>query len=82
MELHGLIRAAGPSTLLWVVEHDPDHAPGLVERIDEGLLKGYIDQFTPYGRAAYGSYDVWMTICRNAKKLWDAAHLTAVGDAA
>jgi hypothetical protein len=68
-QLHELIRAIGPATLLWVVRHDDTHAPGAVEQIGPGFVKGYIDEFTPYGRAAYGSKDIWLQICRNAHGL-------------
>jgi hypothetical protein len=76
-QLHGLIRAIGPATLLWVVQQDDAHPPGFVEQIGAGFLQGYIDEFTPYGRAAYGSKDVWLTICRNAHRLWQARAQTA-----
>jgi hypothetical protein len=67
--LHRLIRGLGPANLLWVVRQEEGHPPGSVERIGEGFLKGYIDDFTPFGRAAFGSFDVWVEICRGARKL-------------
>jgi hypothetical protein len=70
--LYTQIRRFGPAKLLWVVEHDAQHPPGSVHRLDDGFLQGFIDQFTPYGRAAYGSFAVWLTICRNARALCDA----------
>ena len=67
--LHRWLRRAGPATLLWVTTQDANHPPGQVERLGEGFLKGYIDAFTPFGRAAFGSLPVWLQICRNARRL-------------
>jgi hypothetical protein len=67
--LHDWIRRYGPATLLWVVVQDEHRKPGTVEQLAPGFLKGYIDTFTPYGRAAYGSLDVWLEIARNAYPL-------------
>jgi hypothetical protein len=66
--LYKSMREYGPTTLLWVVERDDDHEPGTVERLADGFLKGYIDTFTTFGRARFGS-DVWLSICRNALPL-------------
>ncbi len=74
VELLGALRSYGNTTLLSVVGSDPDHPPGTVVPIADGLLRGYIDRFVPY----VSSWDVlsvpcWIRICRNAYALWQAA---------
>jgi hypothetical protein len=53
---------------------DPAKPSGYVEHIGGGLLKGYIDVFTPLGNASIGS-EIWYDICQNAKTLVNKTHL-------
>jgi hypothetical protein len=69
------LRRRGPATLLAVVLADPQHPPGTVERVRDGLLRGYIDRLNPYDNAAAPSSDVWAEICRKAYSLWRAGRL-------
>jgi hypothetical protein len=55
-----------------VVEADQTHPPGAVEALGGGFFKGYVDQFTPFGRAAFGSFDIWMNICRETQKILES----------
>jgi hypothetical protein len=68
--LSAVLREYGPSTLLWVELADEEHAPGTVERIQPGLLKGYMDRFAPGENAHDLSLDCWITLCRNAYRTW------------
>ena len=66
------LRAHGPNTLLWVVEADAAHAPGTVERLNDHLLKGYIERFAPYDDATNITPRSWLQVCQNAYALWTA----------
>ena len=52
---------------------DDAHPPGTVERIEPGLMKGYMDRFAPGEDAHNMSLDCWVTLCRNAVKVFQAA---------
>jgi hypothetical protein len=71
-ELSTALRQYGPTTLLWVELADEGHAPGMVEFLETGLLKGYMDRFAPGENAHDLSLDCWVTLCRNAYRLWHA----------
>jgi hypothetical protein len=60
------LRRHGPNLLLWVVVADQDHSPGLVEYLGDGLLKGYVARFAPYGAADDIDVMPWYAMCRNA----------------
>jgi len=60
------LRVYGPATLLWVELHNHEHPAGTVERIGEGLLKGYIDRFAPGENAHDLSLGGWIALCRAA----------------
>ena len=68
-ELHAALARHGRNTLLWVAQADPSHPPGTVERLDDGLLKGYVDRFAPYHNAHDLSFEVWLEICAAAHAL-------------
>jgi hypothetical protein len=69
-KLSAAMRQYGPTTLLWVELADDQHAPGTVEQIEPGLIKGYMDRLAP-GKNAYDfSLDCWITLCSNAYGLW------------
>jgi hypothetical protein len=69
--LLSLLEKYGSPTLLWVVQEDDCHPRGMVEVIEERLLKGYIDRFAPLFEAVDVS-DSWINLCRNAHALFEA----------
>jgi len=66
LRLVAAMRAFGPTTLLWVELQDREHPAGMVDRLGEGLLKGYIDRFAPGDDAHDFSLDGWIALCRAA----------------
>ncbi len=68
--LLGILRAAGPNTLLWVARSDNHHPPGTIETLAADLIKGYVDQFAPYAQATQISFDPWFSLCRRAHEAW------------
>jgi hypothetical protein len=72
-DLSAALREFGPATLLWTELADAQHAPGTVEQIEPGLLKGYMDRFAPGENAHDLSLDCWITVCRNAYRIWKSA---------
>jgi len=72
--LAAALRVYGPATLLWVELQDREHPAGTVERIGEGLLKGYIDRFAPGENAHDFSLEGWVALCRAA---WAKRRLAA-----
>jgi hypothetical protein len=69
-ELADILADRGPATLLWLELADADHKPGAVVRINDRLLKGHMDRFAPGENAHDISLECWLTVCRNALKLW------------
>lgn len=61
-----MLRDLGPNTLLWVVAADEGHAPGTVERLNEGFIKGYVERLATYSNATDISPQSWYTVCENA----------------
>jgi capsular polysaccharide biosynthesis protein len=59
------------NTLLWVTPTVEGRPPGTVERIADGLLRGYIDRSAPPTAPQDMSLEVWLEICRNA---WSLVH--------
>lgn len=64
------LRRWGPNTLLHVVGSSAHHPPGTVEQAGEGLIRGYIDRFSPYENAQIRPSDVWRDLCRASYDLW------------
>lgn len=64
------LRAYGPATLLWITTREPSHSAGEVEWLSEGLLRAYIDRFSPADSASNFSPAYWPTICRRAYRMW------------
>jgi hypothetical protein len=64
--LAAVLRSYGPTTLLWVELADAAHPAGTVERVGEGLVKGYLDRFAPGEDANDLSLEGWIEICNNA----------------
>ncbi len=69
--IHRAMRRYGPATLLYVQLAAPDHPPGSVDILEDGLLVGYIDHFNlaPDGAVLPVSREVWLQICRQALAL-------------
>ena len=61
--LFRVMRTYGPVTLLWVEHADADHPPGTVECVEDGLLKGYMSRFAPYGNAHDLDLMCWLKLC-------------------
>jgi hypothetical protein len=66
--IHRAMRRYGPATLLYVQCAVPGHPPGSVDRLEDGLLVGYIDRFNlaPDGTVLPVSRDIWLQICSRA----------------
>ncbi|HTW72091.1 MAG TPA: tetratricopeptide repeat protein [Acetobacteraceae bacterium] len=75
----GAIRAAmrqyGHNTLLYVRYTDEAHATESVELVEPGLLIGYIERFSADRTGNFGPpvHRAWLSICREAHRLWRAA---------
>jgi tetratricopeptide (TPR) repeat protein len=67
LQVHDALRRYGPNRLLWVVT-DTDRAPGSVEQIRPGLLRGYLSRTNPNDRDEWNiPFDQWIAICRQAR---------------
>ncbi len=66
--IHRAMRRYGPATLLYVQPADPDHPPGSVDILDDGLLMAYIDRFNlaADGAVLPVSRNIWLQICSRA----------------
>ncbi len=70
-KLNKILKKIGPSTLLWVTLSDDQYPPGTVRWTKNGIIRGYIDRFSPDEAVpSYCSFDVWVEICRSARQLW------------
>ncbi|HEX4261780.1 MAG TPA: hypothetical protein VHY76_11840, partial [Acetobacteraceae bacterium] len=66
-EIHEGLQRYGRNRLLWVTLADARNAAGTLELVTEGLLRGYIDHFSPYENVPSDiSVQCWTTICRIA----------------
>lgn len=72
LDLHRQLLRYGRNTLLWVIPEDESHPAGMVEVLETGLLRGYIDRFAP-AEDAYDCSPVWLDLCRNTVALADAS---------
>ena len=68
--LFRVLRTYGPATLLWVETADEMHRAGHVERVEDGLLKGYMTRLAPYGEAPDMDLTCWLELCCNALAFW------------
>ena len=76
-DLRVALAAYGPGTLLWVQAARPGHPPGTAERIDGGLLAGYVERLAPREQVPDLHVPSWMTMLRRAYALWrDGAKAT------
>jgi tetratricopeptide (TPR) repeat protein len=60
------MRAHGPLTLLWLELSDAEHPDATVERIEPGLIKGYLPRFAPGEDAKDFDLYAWVHVCRAA----------------
>jgi hypothetical protein len=74
------IRRRGPNTLLWVTEADERHAPGSVENLGSGLLKGYVVRFAPYDNATDINASSWFEVCHRAYAALHGVHAHSAAD--
>jgi tetratricopeptide (TPR) repeat protein len=73
-DLHAALSLRARCPLLWVMVGVGEQI-GRVERVEEGLAIGYLDQY--WDNPEYISQDVWLSVCRNAAALFDADALLA-----
>jgi hypothetical protein len=64
-----VLRKLGPNILLWVVEADAGHPPGMIEQLAADLVKGYVEHFTPFGEAPPTMPASWHQVCRETHRL-------------
>jgi glycosyl transferase family 61 len=72
-----VLRSFGPNTLLWVVEGDAEHRPGMIERLNHDLIKGYIERFAPYDNAPDIRPASWFEVCQSVYNLHHIAQAKA-----
>ncbi|HUN43731.1 MAG TPA: hypothetical protein VMU81_25840 [Acetobacteraceae bacterium] len=77
LALYACLNLYGSNTLLWVVPADAQHQPGTVERVLPGLLKGYIDRLAPNENAHDLSFDLWLRLCLQARRIVPARRVAA-----
>ena len=64
------LRSYGPNCLVWVCVADPAHRPGSVERLSDGLLRGFVSRFGTYDGDPSLPVEDWVALCANAYRLW------------
>ncbi|MGO9134627.1 MAG: hypothetical protein ACLP8A_11370 [Methylovirgula sp.] len=69
LRLSETMRRLGPTELLWVTPEEVGKPAGLVERLSDGLLRGYIDRFADADRIWEFSTPLWLKICCDAYRL-------------
>ncbi|MEA2727866.1 MAG: hypothetical protein QOF70_2341 [Acetobacteraceae bacterium] len=67
-----ILRRLGPNTVLWVVEANDEHQAGSVERLEPGLIKGYVSRFAPYDGVTDIDFASWWSVCWRADELLHA----------
>lgn len=70
VELHAALRRYGDNTLLCVRPPDDGYSPGEVVTMADGLLVGYIDKPGFDGKRWDISFDLWLSICQKAERVW------------
>jgi hypothetical protein len=63
------LRTYGPNWLVWVCVADAAHLPGSVERLSEGLLRGFVSRFGTYDGDPSLPVEEWVAVCANAYRL-------------
>ncbi|WP_428534462.1 hypothetical protein [Rhodopila sp.] len=56
----------GQNTLLWITRAVSAHQVGSVEEVLPGLMRGYIDRFTPHAVGSKPSLSGWLSVLTNA----------------
>ncbi|HTW71347.1 MAG TPA: hypothetical protein VME47_15785 [Acetobacteraceae bacterium] len=77
LALYAALSRHGSNTLLWVVPADEQHRAGAMERLLPGLLKGYIDRLAPNENAHDLSFDLWLRLCLQARRIVPAQRIAA-----
>jgi hypothetical protein len=68
-EIVAQLRTYGPNCLVWVCRADAAHLPGSVERLSDGLLRGFVSRFGTYDPAPSLPVEEWVALCANAYRL-------------
>ena len=66
LPIYAALNELGRNWLLWMVPSDASHAPGTVEVLLPGLLRGYVDRFAPLENAHELSASIWTSVCEAA----------------
>jgi len=69
LPVYAALNEMGRNWLLWMVPSDATHAPGTVEILLPGLMRGYVDRFAPMENAHELSTPIWTTVC---EAVWKA----------
>jgi hypothetical protein len=70
--LHMRLRQFAPVTLLWVAEADADHPVGTVEKLGNGLIRGWVSKFADYLQAPDFEPMEWIRLLR---RVWALRYL-------
>lgn len=62
--LYSALRNIGPASLLWVTEADDAHPTGSVERLDNGLIRGWLSSFASWNRVPNCDVLDWLHLLR------------------
>lgn len=71
--LRAALRQYAKTTMLWVLEAQPDHPPGTVQIADDHLILGYVGWLAPRSAAKNFDNDSWLKILRATYALWRPA---------
>jgi hypothetical protein len=63
------LRTYGPNCLVWVCVADATHLAGSVERLSDGLLRGFVSRFGTYDGDPSLPVEDWVAVCANAYRL-------------
>ena len=67
------LRRRGRNALLWVCDADELRPCGSVERLEDGLLRGYVDPALVGTEPGSPRMRAWAMICRRAWRFWEPA---------
>jgi hypothetical protein len=87
-EIVAQLQTYGPNCLLWICVADAEHSPGCVERLSDGLLRGFVSRYGTYDEAPSIPVEEWVAVCANAYRLWRnaeppvAPHCNLISEAA
>jgi hypothetical protein len=66
LKLARSVNRYGRNVLLYVCDVAPDHRRFTVEKLDDGLMIGFIDHFAPRHGALIFNNTGWEAVCRSA----------------